>query len=100
MNIFVILLFQERQGSSWEERHITSLLLEPRSLVLVREDMYKVHLHGIAERTEDTITDEIANLESTDINIGDVLKRGTRVSLTIRHVPKVLKAKIKLGLSR
>ena len=61
--------------------------------------MYKKYLHGIAERTEDIVTDKICNLShlGTPVNSGDTLKRSTRVSLTIRHVPKTLKIKLKLG---
>ena len=74
-----------------------SLLLEPRSLVLVQDDMYNTYLHGIDEVTEDLLSDKVANLDMTDSKIGDVLKRDTRVSLTIRVVPKVLRAKLLLG---
>ena len=77
-----------------KDRHFASVLLEPRSLVLVSDDMYKVHLHGIADRLCDVVTDKVANLHSTSAQIGDELERGTRVSLTIRNVPKVLKAKL------
>ena len=74
-----------------------SLLLEPRSLVLVQDDMYDTYLHGIDEVTQDLLSDKVANLDMTDSKIGDVLKRDTRVSLTIRVVPKVLRAKLLLG---
>ena len=80
------------ENSSLKNRHFLSVLLEPRSLILVCNDMYKVHLHGIEERTEDDITEKVANLKSVSVNLGDKLKRETRVSLTIRNVPKVLKA--------
>lgn len=64
--------------------------------------MYKVHLHGISERKEDIITDKIANLDmcKTTVNKGDTLQRTTRVSLTIRYVPKILKAKLLFGKSK
>ena len=76
-----------------------SVLLEPQSLLVLRDDMYKKYLHGIAERTEDIVTDKICNLShlGTAVNTGDTLTRSTRVSLTIRHVPKTLKIKLKLG---
>ena len=82
--------------SSFESRFLTSLLLEPRSLVLVRDDMYNTYLHGIAETCSDDVTERIANLDVTQARVGDVLERGTRVSLTIRVVPKVLKMKFNL----
>ncbi|XP_064600188.1 alpha-ketoglutarate-dependent dioxygenase alkB homolog 6-like [Liolophura sinensis] len=93
---------QRSSGSaSLAERHFLSLLLQPRSLVLVKDDMYKVHLHGISERVTDEVTDLIANLDSCkDAHTGDRLTRETRVSLTIRFVPKVLKTKFLFGKSK
>ncbi|KAL8590333.1 hypothetical protein ACOMHN_006449 [Nucella lapillus] len=86
------------EDSSMDKRHFLSLLLQPRSLLLVKEDMYKVHLHGIKEVVQDRITDHIANLDLVpEIKVGDVMERGTRVSLTIRHVTKVLKSRLILG---
>lgn len=87
--------------TSLEERFMCSVLLQPRSLILVRDDMYKIYLHGIAERNEDVISGNVSNLCSCDnVNIGDILTRDTRVSLTIRYVPKILKAKLLLGKKR
>ncbi|XP_021347351.1 alpha-ketoglutarate-dependent dioxygenase alkB homolog 6-like isoform X2 [Mizuhopecten yessoensis] len=88
----------QNNSTSLDERHFVSILLEPRSLVFVAEDMYKLHLHGIAERTSDVITDKVANLDMCkSVSVGDKLTRSARVSLTIRHVPKTLKAKLFLG---
>ena len=87
----------DQQISDFQSRFLCSLLLEPRSLVLVQDDMYNTYLHGIDEVTEDLLSDKVANLDMTDSKIGDVLKRDTRVSLTIRVVPKVLRAKLLLG---
>ncbi|XP_067681827.1 alpha-ketoglutarate-dependent dioxygenase alkB homolog 6-like isoform X3 [Haliotis asinina] len=82
----------------FKDRYFQSMLLEPRSLVLVMGDMYKVHLHGIAETTVDSITDQVANIDMCSIaKCGDTLQRGTRVSLTIRVVPKILKSKLFFG---
>ena len=82
-------------SASLQERYLTSLLLEPRSLVVVANDMYMTYLHGIAERSEDVITEHICNLPNTQLQheMGSSLQRRTRVSLTIRHVPKVTKFK-------
>ncbi|XP_060114503.1 alpha-ketoglutarate-dependent dioxygenase alkB homolog 6 [Heteronotia binoei] len=80
-----------------EERHFLSLLLKPRSLLVLREDMYLHYLHGIRFVTEDTVMEKVANLDACGSELGDMLCRGTRVSLTIRHVPKVLKTSIVLG---
>lgn len=59
--------------------------------------MYNVYLHGIKETAKDIITDTAINPDGNNVvKNGQVFDRGTRISLTIRHVPKVLK--IKLGL--
>ena len=72
-------------------------MLEPRSLILVCDDMYKLYLHGLAERTTDIVNSKVANLEKCTVSIGHSLTRETRISLTIRHVPKVLKNKLVFG---
>ena len=64
---------------------------------MVTGEMYTKYLHGIAERSCDLINDKLANIDMTNAVTGSTLERNTRVSLTIRHVPKVLKAKVFLG---
>ncbi|KAK4037582.1 hypothetical protein OUZ56_029613 [Daphnia magna] len=73
-----------------------SLFLEARSLLIQQGDMYENYLHGIDERSEDVIDNSMVNVHNNDL-ISQSLKRGTRVSLTIRHVQKISKIKIKLG---
>lgn len=88
---------EENDQSGLDERYAFSVYLEPRSLVILQEDMYKVYLHGIKETEHDLIdSQKIVNFDKIDkSNIVDNLaKRSTRISLTIRHVPKVLKANI------
>ncbi|CAL1533204.1 unnamed protein product [Lymnaea stagnalis] len=85
------------QNSSFESRRLLSILLEPRSLVLVCDDMYKVYLHGISERETDVLSEKVANLSAISASGGDVLRRSRRVSLTFRFVPKLLKAKLIFG---
>lgn len=80
-----------------EQRHALSLLLEPRSLLVLQEDLYVRYLHGIRFVTEDSLTEKVANLAVCRSRVGETLRRGTRVSLTIRQVPKVLKTSIFLG---
>ncbi|XP_042561926.1 alpha-ketoglutarate-dependent dioxygenase alkB homolog 6-like isoform X1 [Clupea harengus] len=80
-----------------ESRCLLSLLLRPRSLLILREEMYERLLHGIRNDWEDTLTERVANLSSASAQPGGVLTRGTRVSLTIRHVPKVICANLLLG---
>ncbi|CAH0552904.1 unnamed protein product [Brassicogethes aeneus] len=70
---------------------VAQVLLERCSLVVVEDDLYEKYLHSIEEKEFDSI-EECANLKSIDNNIP--LKRDTRISLTIRHVPKVLKIKL------
>ncbi|XP_075042943.1 putative RNA/DNA demethylase ALKBH6 [Mixophyes fleayi] len=83
-----------------EQRHVLSLLLEPRSLLVLREDLYVNYLHGIHPLTQDTISHGVANLEQCTAHAEDSLPRRTRVSLTIRFVPKVLKTALLLGKSK
>ncbi|XP_053124703.1 alpha-ketoglutarate-dependent dioxygenase alkB homolog 6 [Hemicordylus capensis] len=80
-----------------EQRHFLSLLLKPRSLLVLRQDMYVHYLHGIRLVAEDTVTEKVVNAGGSSSAVGDTLSRGTRVSLTIRLVPKVLKTSIILG---
>lgn len=89
----------QHEDTSLESRFLLSLLLEPNSLLVLKDDMYQKYLHGIGQRAEDIVSDNICNLShlGTPVSCGDVLKRTTRVSLTIRHVPKVLRVKLKLG---
>ncbi|XP_033096421.1 alpha-ketoglutarate-dependent dioxygenase alkB homolog 6-like, partial [Anneissia japonica] len=74
-----------------------SLLLEPRSLLILNEDMYTSYLHGIDERLQDEMTDNIKNLIENGRKPGELLQRTRRISLTIRNVPKVLPVQIRLG---
>eukprot|EP01102_Stenamoeba_stenopodia_P009707 TRINITY_DN2871_c0_g1_i1.p1 TRINITY_DN2871_c0_g1~~TRINITY_DN2871_c0_g1_i1.p1 ORF type:complete len:161 (+),score=36.72 TRINITY_DN2871_c0_g1_i1:360-842(+) len=76
-----------------------SLLLERRSLLIFRDDVYTKYLHTIEEKTHDRIDndDTIHNLPSKYEGKGQeiVLDRDTRISLTIRRVKKILKTKRK-----
>ena len=97
---FILFLSQENSDQSslrLDDRYFMSVLLEPRSLFLLTEDLYHNYLHGIAERTCDTVTEKVANLDACNATLGETLRRGTRISLTIRNVPKILKFKINLG---
>lgn len=97
-----VLEFQEPRESDdvqvkLERRPVTKILVKPRSLLILKDAMYEKYLHSIAEINSDTIDDGIANLSSEDsIKRGDVLSRTKRISLTIRHVPKTSKMKIKI----
>lgn len=74
-----------------------TLLLEPRSLLILKDDVYKEYLHGIDEVSEDVVNDEVRNLHKCEqiYQIGQRLQRTTRISLTIRNVPRCCNFKLK-----
>ncbi|XP_057707484.1 alpha-ketoglutarate-dependent dioxygenase alkB homolog 6 [Corythoichthys intestinalis] len=84
-------------SASEDERHLFSLLLRPRSLLVLQDDAYRNLLHGIKAHDLDVLTNKVLNLNAAQARPGETLTRGTRVSLTIRHVPKVFKTKFLLG---
>lgn len=86
--------------SALQNRYVGSLFLAPRSLLIVQDDAYVSYLHGIAEVEEDVMSGDVLNLPCTPHTPGDTVRRDTRISLTIRHVPKVLKNKVWLGRGR
>lgn len=73
------------------------LLLEPRSLLILKDDLYSEYLHSISEIKEDMLCEKIANFDNCEVayKLGEKLPRKTRISLTIRHVPKTTKLKLK-----
>ncbi|KAM4800622.1 putative RNA/DNA demethylase ALKBH6 isoform X3 [Urocitellus parryii] len=78
----------------------TSLLLEPCSLLVLRGTAYTRLLHGIAATRVDVL--DTASLPPNAAACrsalpGAHLVRGTRVSLTIRRVPRVLRAGLLLS---
>ena len=77
---------------------IGKLMVERRSLLILKDDMYHKFLHSIEERKGDVIDEKVLNLSNCGENykLGDQLPRDRRISLTIRHVPKTSKMKIKL----
>ena len=84
------------ESLKFEDRLATSLFVEPRSLLVLKDDMYQKYLHGIEELQEDVLSDKICNLKDPSV-IGQTFPRSTRVSLTIRHVPNTKKMKFKFG---
>ncbi|EDW63936.1 alpha-ketoglutarate-dependent dioxygenase alkB homolog 6 isoform X1 [Drosophila virilis] len=74
------------------------LLLEPRSLLILKDTLYSDYMHAISEINEDTLCDRICNynLCENTYKIGDhLVRRAPRISLTIRNVPKTSKMKLK-----
>ncbi|XP_063851341.1 alpha-ketoglutarate-dependent dioxygenase alkB homolog 6-like isoform X2 [Scylla paramamosain] len=77
--------------SAFENRYVGSLFLAPRSLLILQDDIYTTYLHGIAEVAEDVVSRDVLNLPNIPHTPGDTVQRDTRISLTIRHVPKINK---------
>ncbi|XP_051525227.1 alpha-ketoglutarate-dependent dioxygenase alkB homolog 6 isoform X2 [Myxocyprinus asiaticus] len=80
-----------------ESRYMLSLLVQRRSLLILKDNMYEHYFHGIQGVCEDTLSEHVVNLSSAQSQVGDTLPRGTRISLTIRNVPKVIRANLLLG---
>ena len=91
------LVFVQATSTSLESRYLSSLLLEPCSLLLLTGDLYNEYLHGIAERSSDIVDKNVNNIDQLSYSAHSTVQRTTRVSLTIRHVPKLLKVKLKLA---
>ncbi|CAG5054636.1 unnamed protein product [Parnassius apollo] len=85
-----------------ELKPVFSFLLEPRSLLVLQDKLFHHYLHSIEEIKEDVIDDSISNLHmcSHQYKKDSTIVRGTRVSLTIRHVPKTTAFKINIGSKR
>ncbi|XP_068150795.1 alpha-ketoglutarate-dependent dioxygenase alkB homolog 6 [Drosophila tropicalis] len=101
-----VLEFAKREGNEEGDRNedhagrevLFKLLLEPRSLLILKDSLYTDYLHSIGETNEDTLCDRICNYDLCEntYKIGDHLRRRTpRISLTIRNVPKTSKMKLK-----
>ena len=75
------------------------MLLERRSLVVLQDDMYTKYMHTIREVDRDIVLGTEANLECCGIQyqVGTELRRDTRISLTVRHVPHTSKLQIRLS---
>ncbi|CAH1401053.1 unnamed protein product [Nezara viridula] len=74
-----------------------SIFLQRRSLIIVKDSMYTDYKHTIRESKEDEIDENVVNAQLSQLSVGDKLQRETRISLTIRHVPKISKIKLKFG---
>ncbi|KAJ3537121.1 hypothetical protein NM688_g6734 [Phlebia brevispora] len=112
------------KGRSIDPLPILSVLLEPRSLVITRSELYTAHLHGIDDITEDAFPASSSSVFAGDprhprlanesqlrggeyrqvVAAGGTLKRGVRYSLTCRDVERVVNLNTRtmaaLGLGR
>ncbi|XP_051961831.1 alpha-ketoglutarate-dependent dioxygenase alkB homolog 6-like [Xyrauchen texanus] len=80
-----------------ESHYMLSLLVQRRSLLILKDNVYERCFHGIQGVCEDTLSEHVVNLSSAQSQVGDTLPRGTRISLTICNVPKVIRANLLLG---
>ena len=88
---------QENEAQDFKPEIQGSILLEARSLYIATDDVYHNHMHGIRESMTCDLTGDPKVWNMTN-EFGTSLNRSTkRVSITIRHVPKVLKNKIFLS---
>ncbi|VDP91269.1 unnamed protein product [Echinostoma caproni] len=83
----VLDFYKPVQDDADEERYIGSVLLEPRSLNIVTDELYTYYMHGIAEA-------------STDQTSLGPRTRETRISVTIRHVPVVSRLDVRTLLKK
>jgi len=89
----------DQSASSSDSRYVGSMYLERRSLVCFKDDMYHTYLHGIEEREDDMLDcNSVWNKNYLSKEYPNTVERDTRVSLTIRYFPKVLKSKLRLGI--
>ncbi|KAG5871495.1 hypothetical protein JTB14_030832 [Gonioctena quinquepunctata] len=77
-----------------KRKKVCDLLLEPYSLVIIKDDLYSKFLHSISEREEDVIEGCVNFNQCGSSCSTGILKRTTRISVTIRNVPKILKIKL------
>ena len=92
-----ILKFYDSPSGDGQPTYKHGLLLRPRSLLILKDELYHNFLHGIDESTEDCVDENVRNLTSSGSLVGDTVKRSTRVSLTIRNVPKTSRLKLLVG---
>lgn len=86
-----------KEDKKYESVKEMKLLVEPRSLLILKDTLYSQYMHGISEIEQDSLNDPlIQNLAKCTVTTNsDTLKRSTRISLTIRHVPRTTKFKLK-----
>eukprot|EP00002_Diphylleia_rotans_P033488 TRINITY_DN7124_c0_g1_i3.p1 TRINITY_DN7124_c0_g1~~TRINITY_DN7124_c0_g1_i3.p1 ORF type:complete len:132 (-),score=23.98 TRINITY_DN7124_c0_g1_i3:403-798(-) len=78
-----------------DQRHLFTILTQPRSLLIFSEDAYKTHLHGIKDQEHDVLDQEaVANEAFFPADSPSSIQRNLRYSLTIRIVPKTINANL------
>lgn len=79
-----------------------SLLVQPRSLLVLKEDVYNKYMHGIREVTVDDLSqhnilnlaEALPNSKGLDDSHSVTMQRNTRISLTFRIVQKTISSKL------
>ncbi|KAI9332213.1 hypothetical protein BDR26DRAFT_898986 [Obelidium mucronatum] len=97
---------EEGDGGNRRRKPDFRFLLKPRSLVILKDDMYDAYLHGISDNVEDFVTRATINnwveagMDAEDES-GVLLRRTQpRVSLTFRVAAKVSKISSLFGKKR
>ena len=90
-------LYYQAEDISLSSRYVGSFVLEPRSLVCFKDDLYHHYLHGIEERTTDILSEKNILNKTNDMDLFATRTRETRISVTIRHFPKTLNIGLKFG---
>lgn len=96
-----VLEFHQPRSSGVNENVVSSsvepafkLLVEPRSLLILKDDLYNRFMHSISEVEQDDLKDPLLR---NSPGLSETITRSTRFSLTIRNVPKTSKMKLKFG---
>jgi alkylated DNA repair protein alkB family protein 6 len=96
-------IYATKEDGTIEREPCGKILQEPRSLLITTDEIYRNHLHGIAEIKEDVNLgpDSISNwtlLRSPEDVVDGHYERKIRTSLTYRDTIKVSKIGSKIGL--
>lgn len=92
--------YADHDHDNEKRKIVCQLLIERRSLLILKDDMYEKYLHSIDETSHDSITTNISNINycyEFKNRCGETIERDRRISLTIRHVPKTSKIQLQLG---
>lgn len=80
----VYLNFYQTAGA---KEPLARVLLEHRSLVVFRDDLFTGCVHEIQEVTSETVHAATVNLDKVSLDVDSTFERKKRVSVTIRFVP-------------
>ncbi|KAJ3332765.1 hypothetical protein HDU76_013177 [Blyttiomyces sp. JEL0837] len=98
----VLNFYKRKEGDESREGGMKpdfSLLVEPRSLLILTKDLYENYLHGIDEVLEDVVGPAnianwgVLNMKATNVEPTVMKRERARVSLTFRTVEKVIDTK-------